>query len=83
MRSRLAEMSKDLPCSDLVCKRPCDNITGQSAAISAAYKQMPTGLHDQLMAYIQAQSYSFFEHLVIDAVLALGYAGRKRELAHT
>jgi restriction system protein len=38
-------------------------------------------LCEQLLGYIHVQSSSFFEDLIIDVVVALGYAGRRRDMA--
>ncbi len=38
-------------------------------------------LCDQLLGYIHVQSSGFFEDLIIDVVVALGYAGRRRDMA--
>jgi restriction system protein len=41
-----------------------------------------TALRNELLARIYAQSYTFFEKLVIDLLLAMGYAGGKPEGVH-
>jgi restriction system protein len=46
-----------------------------------AHATMQTMLCDQLLAYVHVQSSGFFEDLIIDVVLALGYAGRRRDMA--
>ncbi len=46
-----------------------------------AHRTITTELRQQLLAYIHSQSHGFFETLIIDVVLSLGYAGRKRDLA--
>ena len=81
MRSHLAEVCDFIPENCLSLKTTNEDGIDQLAIISTAYKQMLAALHDQLMAYIHAQPHSFFECLIIDVVLALGYAGRKRDLA--
>jgi len=35
----------------------------------------------ELLGFIHAQTPEFFEHLIIDLLLALGYGGRRRDLA--
>lgn len=37
-------------------------------------------LVEELLGYIHAQTPEFFEHLIIDLLLALGYGGRRRDL---
>ncbi len=51
------------------------------STVVRAHLLMTERLRAQLLGYIHAQSPSFFENLIIDVVLALGYAGRKRDLA--
>ncbi len=81
MRSHLAEVCDSIPDNGSTFKITKVDGIDQLAIISTAYKQMLAALQDQLMAYIHAQTHSFFECLIIDVVLALGYAGRKRDLA--
>jgi restriction system protein len=46
-----------------------------------AHKTMLQILCDQLLGYVHVQSSEFFESLIIDVVVALGYAGRRRDMA--
>lgn len=46
-----------------------------------AHRIMQDILCDQLLGYIHVQSSEFFENLIIDVVVALGYAGRRRDMA--
>lgn len=39
-------------------------------------------LRQELLRRIHAQSSEFFEQLIIDVMLAMGYGGRRRDLAH-
>ena len=39
------------------------------------------GLRQELLGRILTQSPEFFEHLIIDMMLAMGYGGRRRDLA--
>jgi len=60
--------------------------TGQGPAshsvpIAKIYQKMFLGLQEELLGYVHVQPAGFFEQLVIDVVLALGYAGRRRDLA--
>ena len=49
--------------------------------VEAAYQQMLLSLCARLTGYIYAQDYVFFERLVMDVVFAMGYGGRRRDLA--
>lgn len=49
---------------------------------AAAHARANEALRETLLARIHAHSPAFFEELVIDVVLALGYGGRRRDLAH-
>lgn len=49
--------------------------------ITAAHRQMVSELSEQLLGYVYTQSHSFFETLVIDVLLAMGYGGRRRDFA--
>ena len=51
-----------------------------SKIISGVYGEMVSALQHQLMGHIHAQPHNFFENLIIDVVLAMGYAGRRRDL---
>ena len=58
-----------------------DKSAALSQIISGVYNEMVCALQQQLMGHIHAQSHGFFENLIIDVVLAMGYAGRRRDLA--
>ena len=58
-----------------------DKSAALSQIITGVYNEMVCALQHQLMGHIHAQSHSFFENLIIDVVLAMGYAGRRRDLA--
>ncbi len=49
--------------------------------VEAAYGQMLLSLCSQLTGYIYAQDHLFFERLVVDVMLSMGYGGRRRDLA--
>ena len=55
--------------------------SSQSVSIAKLYRAMFASLQEELLGYVHAQPAGFFEQLVIDVVLALGYAGRRRDLA--
>jgi restriction system protein len=46
-----------------------------------AHRQMMQRLCAELLGYIYVQNHHFFEKMVIDVLLALGYGGRRRDLA--
>ena len=53
---------------------------GEDQMVSA-WRLAQTGLIRDLIARIHAQPADFFEYLVIDLLLAMGYGGRRRDLA--
>ncbi len=81
MRSHLAEVSEDIGERDLPREIRSPSAHAQLEIVSTAYTQMLAILNSQLMAHIHAQSHRFFECLIIDVILALGYAGRQRDFA--
>ena len=46
-----------------------------------AHRQMMEQLCAELLGYIYVQNHQFFEIMVLDVLLALGYGGRRRDLA--
>ena len=65
-----------------------DDLT-QEKASAAPYRDLVISAHQQmlkqlcadLLGYIHVQSHCFFEEMVIDVLLALGYGGRRRDLS--
>ncbi len=55
--------------------------TKPTSIIMAAHRQMLNDLSEQLLGYVYAQNHSFFESLIIDVLLAMGYGGRRRDFA--
>jgi restriction system protein len=49
--------------------------------IARAFARTQRDLASDLIAHIHAQAPAFFEELVIDVLLAMGYGGRRRDLA--
>jgi len=49
--------------------------------VAQSFMQAQLRLAEELLGYIHAQTPEFFEHLIIDMLLALGYGGRRRDLA--
>jgi restriction system protein len=45
-----------------------------------AHRQMMEKLSAELLGYIYVQNHQFFEIMVLDVLLALGYGGRRRDL---
>jgi restriction system protein len=52
-----------------------------SNILATAHRASTRALEEQVLAHIYAQSPRFFECLIIDLLLAMGYANRKRDLA--
>jgi restriction system protein len=52
-----------------------------TAAMASAYRAATMALEQQVLAFVYAQTPAFFERLIIDLLLAMGYAGRRRDLA--
>ena len=57
------------------------NLIEYQDLVIQAHQQMMKHLCQELLGYIHVQSHSFFESMVIDVVLALGYGGRRRDLS--
>lgn len=51
------------------------------AEMSKLHRKANDALREQLLAHIYAQDHRFFESLIIDVLLAMGYGGRRRDLA--
>ena len=49
--------------------------------IAEAFGRSQSQLAEELLALVHAQAPAFFEDLVIDVLLAMGYGGRRRDLA--
>jgi restriction system protein len=68
-----------------VCPQTCDvlkttTVTDMHVAQAAlAHMKSAAQLREDLLARVYGQSYQFFEKLVIDLLLAMGYAGGKPE----
>ena len=58
-----------------------EELTTTRTMVIEAHRIMQDILCDQLLGYIHVQSSEFFENLIIDVVVALGYAGRRRDMA--
>lgn len=55
--------------------------TDHENSLARLHRQAMDALKAQLLAYICAQDHVFFENLIIDALLAMGYGGKRRDLA--
>lgn len=53
----------------------------EARGFARQFSQEQSRLAEELLGYIHAQTPEFFEHLIIDMLLALGYGGRRRDLA--
>ena len=78
----------DEPSVEALNKRPASNprettdpVSATRAMVLNAHHTMLEALSCQLLGYIHVQSSEFFEHLIIDVVVALGYASRHRDMA--
>lgn len=62
--------------------KPEDSGAGHKEGdIGRRFSQAQSRLAEELLGYIHAQTPEFFEQLIIDVLLALGYGGRRRDLA--
>lgn len=50
------------------------------ARVMALHRQSTEELKEEILAHIYAQSHVFFEKLIIDVLLAMGYGSRRRDL---
>jgi restriction system protein len=50
------------------------------AQVVALHRQCTEELREEVLAHIYAQNPLFFEKLIIDVMLSMGYAGRRRDL---
>jgi restriction system protein len=55
--------------------------TDPESLLACLHRQAMDALKAQLLAHIYAQDHVFFENLIIDVLLAMGYGGRRRDLA--
>jgi restriction system protein len=49
--------------------------------LAGLHRQATAALKEQILAHIYAQDHTFFEQLIIDVLLAMGYGSRRRDLA--
>jgi restriction system protein len=56
-------------------------VSEAKSSIVLAHQNMMNELGKQLLSYVYAQSHLFFEALIIDVMLAMGYGGRRRDFA--
>ncbi|MGQ0484170.1 MAG: restriction endonuclease [Hyphomicrobiales bacterium] len=62
--------------------KPADTDAGYGESeIGKRFSQAQSRLAEELLGYIHAQTPEFFEHLIVDVLLALGYGDRRRDLA--
>ncbi len=60
---------------------PTETLTATRALVRESHQKMLDILSAQLLGYVYAQSSGFFEHLIVDMMVALGYVGRRRDMA--
>lgn len=56
-------------------------VTGLDNAMIQAFARAQSDLSDELISHVHAREPVFFEELVIDVLFAMGYGGRRRDLA--
>lgn len=70
----------------LVPQQPAPEVPGRHSeaeelSVADAHQRATHSLRLELLGRILAQSPEFFEHLIIDVMLAMGYGARRRDLA--
>jgi restriction system protein len=67
-----------------MCAAQVDSSADESeeAELVDAHFTSTVALRQELLGRIHAQSAKFFEQLIIDVMLAMGYGGRRRDFAH-
>lgn len=65
-----------------IADEPTDNQTPEEV-ILIAYQQLRTGLVDELLDIVKGSSPAFFERLVVDLLLAMGYGGTREDAGKT
>ncbi len=58
----------------------CDVVTENINAVGSAHRASTLNLESELLAHIYVQTPAFFERVIIDLMLAMGYANRRRDL---
>lgn len=83
LMSPLSERSNESSVAESVAETPPIITVSHPSEhlVVRAHRQMIDALTKQLLGYIYVQSHGFFESLIIDVMLALGYGGRRRDLA--
>jgi restriction system protein len=57
-----------------------DIVIQTTSVVGSAHREAMQKLENEILKYVYAQSPAFFEHMIIDLLLAMGYANRKRDL---
>ncbi len=80
---RFAAQSPGPPdgCMDRAASLPVQAPQHPDSSVIAAYLCETRQLRADLLARIYVNSHTFFESLIIDVLLRMGYAGRRRDLA--
>jgi restriction system protein len=63
-----------------VAVEPID-ATASENVLATLHRQATIALKAELLAHIYAQDHAFFESLIIDVLLAMGYGSRRRDLS--
>lgn len=70
--------SHDIPGEPTGGPREVEPVTPEEK-LDAAYEEIRAGLRDELLALIKTCSPQFFEQLVVDLIVALGYGGSSKD----
>lgn len=77
----LSKQAHDQPKAIVLPVVPVQPVTGDpEALVVALHRQSTEELKEEVLAHIYAQSHVFFEKLILDVMLAMGYANRRRDL---
>ena len=63
-------------------QKPSDTLT-PSEHIELGYQQIRQGIEDELLSKIKASSPAFFERLVVELLVAMGYGGSRKDAGKT
>ncbi len=63
----------------VVGQHPAESTLTPEDALAAAYGKLRAGLEEELLEQVKAASPAFFERLVIDVLVAMGYGGTRQD----
>lgn len=75
--ARLIEQQEEI----VLARHPLPKQVPSQTQISILHERSITKLRQDLLAHIYVQNHSFFENLIIDVLLTMGYGGRRRDLS--